>query len=70
MVRHKPEFKYRVAIEVDITYLSNDVHDQGLYHMFVEILQTAQTEYRKYRFEIADFKTLEQPKDVWKGKGN
>lgn len=65
---NKPAHKYRVAIEVDITYLSNDVHDQGLYHMFAEILQTAQMEYRKYKFSIADFKILEQPKDM-EGKG-
>lgn len=55
-MRKRPAHKYRVAIEVDVSYLSNDVHDQGLYHMFDEILRTAQTECRKYRFEIADFK--------------
>lgn len=54
--------KYKIELEVDVIYLSSDVHDQSFYEMFAEIFDAAERAYPKYKFEIVKHRMKEQPK--------
>lgn len=58
--RKQQPARYEARLIVSVVYRSNDAHDQTFYEMFEEIFQTAQKEFKKYKFEIDNLQIVEQ----------